>query len=120
MFTGVMVHPDVRRQGEVAAGFGAERVLLGLPDACADSGAGQVISPWRAGPDPPVPAVGRQIPNRPAAPGSRPSRLRGHQDCVAAALVALLIPAGQVGMIMDGFVPTSRHKRSKNGRDGRI
>jgi hypothetical protein len=31
MFTRVMVHPDVGRQGEVAGGFGAETVLLGLP-----------------------------------------------------------------------------------------
>ena len=62
----------------------------------------------------------RQIPNRPAAPGSRPSRQRGHQDCVAAALDGLLIAAGQVGMIMVGFVPISGYKRSKNRRDGRI
>src|SRR5262249_33725892 len=50
----------------------------------------------------------------PAAPGSRPWRQRGHQDCIAAILDALLIPAGQVGMIMAVFVPTSGYKRSKN------
>jgi hypothetical protein len=31
MFTRVMVHPDFGGQGEVAGGFGAGRVLLGLP-----------------------------------------------------------------------------------------
>jgi hypothetical protein len=31
MVTRVMVHPDFGRQGEVAGGFGAERVLPGLP-----------------------------------------------------------------------------------------
>ena len=31
MFTRVMVEPDVGRRGEVAGGFGAGRVLLGLP-----------------------------------------------------------------------------------------
>src|SRR5262249_17185211 len=56
----------------------------------------------------------------PAAPGSRPSRQRDQQDCVAAALDALLIPAGQVGMIMAVFVPISGYKCSKNRRDGRI
>ncbi len=69
---------------------------------------------------PPAPAVGRQIPDRPAAPGSRLSRQRDHQDCVAAASDALLIPAGKVGMIMAGFVPISGYKCSKNRRDGRI
>ena len=39
---------------------------------------------------------------------------------LAAALDALLIPAGRVGMIMAGFVPISGYKRSKNRRDGRI
>jgi hypothetical protein len=52
--------------------------------------------------------------------GPRPWRQRGHQDCMAAILDALLIPAGQVGMIMAGFVPISGYKRSKNSRDGRI
>jgi hypothetical protein len=33
---------------------------------------------------------------------------------MAAALDALLIPAGQVGMIMAGFVPNSGYKCSKN------
>jgi hypothetical protein len=37
-----------------------------------------------------------------------------------AILDALLIPAGQVGMIMADFVPISGYKRSKNSRDGRI
>jgi len=46
--------------------------------------------------------------------GSRPLRQRGRQDCMAAILDALLIPAGQVGMIMAGFVPISGYKRSKN------
>jgi hypothetical protein len=31
MVTRVMASPDVGRQGEVAGGFGAETVLLGLP-----------------------------------------------------------------------------------------
>ena len=52
--------------------------------------------------------------------GSRPWRQRGHQDCLATVLDALLIPAGQVGMIMAGFVPISGYKRSKTRRDGRI
>src|SRR5262249_36623520 len=52
--------------------------------------------------------------------GSRPWRQRGHQDCMAAILDALLILAGQVGMIMADFVPISGYKRSKNRRDGRI
>ena len=52
--------------------------------------------------------------------GSRPWRQRGHRDCVAAILDALLIPAGQVGMIMADFVPISGYKRSKTSRDGRI
>ena len=52
--------------------------------------------------------------------GSRPWRQRGHQDCMAAIVDALLIPAGQVGMIMAGFVPISGYKRSKIRRDGRI
>ena len=30
MVTRVMVHPDVGGQGEVAGGFGGEKVLLGL------------------------------------------------------------------------------------------
>ena len=55
-----------------------------------------------------------------AAPVSRPSRRRDQQGCVAAALDALLIPAGQVGTIMAVFVPNSGYKRSKNRRDGRI
>jgi len=45
---------------------------------------------------------------------SRPLRQRGRQDCMAAILDALLIPAGQVGMIMAGFAPISGYKRSKN------
>jgi len=52
--------------------------------------------------------------------GSRPWRQRGHQDCMAAIVDVLLFPAGQVGMIMAGFVPISGYKRSKNSRDGRI
>ena len=46
--------------------------------------------------------------------GSRPLRQRGRQDCMAAILDALLIPAGQVGMIMAGFVPILGYKCSKN------
>jgi pimeloyl-ACP methyl ester carboxylesterase len=42
----------------------------------------------------------------------------GLLDCGAVGLDALLIAAGQVGMIMAGFVPNSRYKRSKN-RAGR-
>jgi len=38
----------------------------------------------------------------------------------AAIVDVLLFPAGQVGMIMAGFVPISGYKRSKNSRDGRI
>jgi hypothetical protein len=95
-------------------GSGAERVLLGLPGRPRRLRRWAGFPPWRAGQDPPAPAVGRQIPTRPAAPGSRPSWPRGHQDCVAAALNALLIPAGQVGMIMAGFVPNSGYKCSKN------
>jgi hypothetical protein len=51
---------------------------------------------------------------------SRPWRQRGHLDCVAAILDVLLVPAGQVGMIMASFVPISGYKCSKNRRDGRI
>jgi hypothetical protein len=110
-----MAHLGVGRQGEVAGGFGAETVLLGLPGTPApDSGAGQAVPPWRAGQGPPAPAVGRQVPDRPAAPGIRLSRQRDLQDCVAAASDALLIRAGQVGMIMAGFVPISGYKCSKN------
>ena len=58
-------------------------------DALADSYAGQLFRHGMLGP--PAPAVSRQVPNRPAAPGSRPSRQRDQQDCVAAALDALLI-----------------------------
>jgi hypothetical protein len=86
MFTRVMVHPDVKRQGEVAGGFGAETPLLGLP-----------------GRPRPTPALGKlsrhgvlvkahprllwedRYLTGPAASGSRPSRQRGQQDCVAAA-----------------------------------
>ena len=39
---------------------------------------------------------------------------------MAAILDVLLIPAGQVGMIMAGFVPISEYGCSKNSRDGRI
>jgi hypothetical protein len=52
--------------------------------------------------------------------GSRPLRQRGRQDCTAAILDALLIPAGQVGMIITGFVPISGTSVRKTRRDGRI
>jgi len=108
-------HPDVGRQGDLAGGFGAERGAA-----------------WAAWTPAPTPALGKLFGHGvlvqahphllwedrcltgPPPWGSRPSRQRGHPDCVAAILDALLIPAGQVGMIMAGFVPISGYKRSKN------
>src|SRR5215470_16036016 len=113
-------HADVGRQGDLAGGFGAERVLPGLPGRPRRLRRWPAVPPWRAGPGPPAPAVGRQVPDRPAAPGSRPSRQRDQQDCVAAALDVLLIPAGQVGTIMAVSFPISGYKCSKNSREGRI
>ena len=54
-----------------------------------------------------------------------PRRDLGHRSAVigiapAVSLDDLLLLAGQVGMIMAGFVPISGYKRSKNSRDGRI
>jgi hypothetical protein len=93
---------------------------LGSLNARADSGAGQ---PFRHGvlvkTHPRLLWEDRCLTGPPRR-GSRPSRQHGHQDGVAAAFDALPIPAGQMGMLMAGFVPISGYKCSKNRRDGRI
>jgi hypothetical protein len=53
----------------MAGGFGAERVLPGLPGRPRRLRRWPAVPSWRAGQDPPAPAVGRQIPDRPGRTG---------------------------------------------------
>src|SRR5262249_59642745 len=74
-----------------AGGSGAKKGTVWAAGTPArGSAAGQAVPPWRAGQDPPALAVGRQIRNRPAAPGisamaaTRSSGLHGrHLGCFA-------------------------------------
>jgi hypothetical protein len=105
MVTRVMVHPDVGRQGDLAGGFGGETVLLGCLDVRARlrRWAGcSAMARWSR-PTPCLLWEDRYL-------TGPPRRDLGHCGnaiirIACAASGAVLIPAGQVGMIMAGFVP---------------
>jgi len=95
-------------------GFGAGRVLLGLsgrPRRFRRWASCSAMACWSQA-HPRLLWEGRHLTGAPA--GLAAIAECDDQDCLAAALDALLVPAGRVGMIMAGFVPNSGHKRSKN------
>jgi hypothetical protein len=87
---------------------------LGCLDARADSGAGQLFCHGVLVKTHPRLLWEDRCLSGPPRRDLGPSRQRDQQDCIAAALDALLIPAGQVGTIMAVFVPNSGYKCSKN------